>query len=107
MSAEVIRSFLSRIRKNDFAFPGCWPKQSDYSDDYPCWRFLGSLLIVPRAEMRRLVECFTAMTRLYIRTTHNVCWEVNLLARIEPYLQKSNFRWYAADHNASQFGNYS
>ena len=106
MSAEVIRSFLNRVRKNDFAFPGCWPKQADYSDDYPAWRFLGSLLIVPRAEMRRLVECFIAVTRLYIRLKGNVSWEVNTLARTEPYLQKCNFRWYEADHNASQMANY-
>ena len=106
MSAEVIRSFLSRIRKNDFAFPGCWPFAKDFSDQTPCWRFLGSLLIVPRAEMRRLSECFTAMTRLHIRLMKNVPWEVNTLARIEPYLDKSNFRWYEADHNASQMANY-
>jgi hypothetical protein len=106
MTAEVIRDFLSRIRKNDFAIPGCWPRAAEYDDNVPCWRFLGSLMIVPRAEMRRLAECFISMTRLYIRLMKNVTWEVNTLARIEPYLDKSNFRWYEADHNATQFTRY-
>ena len=106
VNAEVIRDFLSRIRKNDFAFPGCWPEDPDVWDDYPCWRFCGSLLIVPRKEMRRLVECFLALTRLYIRTMGKVTWEVNTLARVEPFLKKTNFRWYEADHNATQFTRY-
>ena len=109
MSAEIIRDFLHRVRKNDFAIPGCWPPLlagDPISDDYPCWRFLGSLLIVPREEMRRLTECVYAMTRLHIRMMKKVTFEVNTLARVEPFLKKSNFRWYEADHNASMFTRY-
>jgi hypothetical protein len=106
ITAEVIRDFLARLRKNDFAFPGCWPRADEYDEQFPCWRFCGSLLIVPRGEMRRLTDCFLSMTRLYIRMMKNVTWEVNTLARIEPYLDKSNFRHYQADHNATQFTHY-
>lgn len=107
MSAEVIRSFLRRVRKNDFAFPGCWPATLDpISDEYPSWRFLGSLMVVPRGEIRRLVECMQAMTRLYIRTMKKVPFEVSMMARIEPLLKKTNFRWFLANHDASQFSNY-
>lgn len=106
LNAEIIRSFLARIRRRDFAFPGCWPANKDPIDQYPSWRFLGSLLIVPREEIRRLYEVFTAMTRLYIRTMGTVTWEVNQFARIEPFLVKGGLRWYEADHNATQFTRY-
>jgi hypothetical protein len=107
MNADEIRDFLHRVRKNDFAFPGCWPENPDaISDDYPNWRFLGSLMIVPRKEMRRLVECVYALTRLRVRTMKNVTFEVNTLRYVEPFLKKTNFRWYEADHNASMFTRY-
>lgn len=106
MTNEVVRDFLARVKKNDFAIPGCWAEQQEVSDQYPCWRFCGGLMVVPRGEIRRLVECMQAMTRLYIRLIKNVTWEVNTMARIEPMLKKSNFRWYMADHNASMFARY-
>jgi hypothetical protein len=107
MNAEVIRAFLHRVRRDDFTFPGCWPATVDpVSDDYPSWRFLGSLMVVPRKDMRCLVECMQAMTKIYIRVMKQVPFEVNMMARVEPLLKKTGFRWYAADHNASQFGSY-
>jgi hypothetical protein len=107
ITVEVIRNFLHSIRKHDLALPGCWPPNLDPIDEYPNWRFLGSLIIVPREEMRRLCECFYAMTRLYIRLQKKVSFEINSLARIEPLLKKGNLRWYLANHDASQFVNYS
>jgi hypothetical protein len=107
LNAENVRSFLRRIRKDDFAFPGCWPATREpISDDYPSWRFLGSLMIVPREHMRRLVECTYAMTRLHVRLMKKVTFEVNTMVRVEPYLNGTGFRWYEADHNASMLENY-
>jgi hypothetical protein len=56
--------------------------------------------------MRRLSECVYAMARLHVRMMKKVTFEVNTLARVEPFLKKSNFRWYEADHNASMFTRY-
>lgn len=107
MDAENIRRFLERIRKHDFALPGCWPPNSDPIDAYPNWRFLGSLLVVPREDIPRLVSVTKAMARLYIRLMKNVTWEVNTLARSEDYFKSSpNYRWYEADHNASMLTRY-
>lgn len=107
IGAEVIRPFLARVRKNDWAFPGCWPPNSEPIDQYPSWRFLGSLLIVPRNDIPRLLSVVKAMARLYTRMMKNVTWEVNTLARAESYfLKASTFRWYEADHNATQFTRY-
>ena len=107
VDASVIRPFLARVRKQDWAFPGCWPPNSDPIDQYPSWRFLGSLLIVPRNDIPRLVSCVKAMARLYTRTMKNVTWEVNTLARAESFFLKgSSFRQYMADHNATQFTRY-
>jgi hypothetical protein len=106
-NAENVRSFLHRIRKDDFAFPGCWPRTQDpISNEYPSWRFLGSLMIVPREHMRRLVECSYAMARLHIRLMKKVPFEVTTMANVERFLDGTNFRWYEADHNASMLENY-
>jgi hypothetical protein len=106
MSAEVIREFLKRIRKNDFQMPGCWAPTPDPMAEYPCWRFLGSLMIVPRADAPRLLQLVQAYTRTYVRAMKFVPFEVNVLASIEPMLAKVGLKWYVADHNASQFANY-
>lgn len=106
MNAEVIRGFLSRVRKDDFAFPGCWPPNDEPIDEYPSWRFLGSLMIVPRVNMKQLFECMQASTRLYVHIMGKVTFEVNMMARVEPLLRRTPFRWYEANHDGSQFGNY-
>ena len=107
VGGDVIQPFLQKIRRNDFALPGCWEQMiSDPSDDYPCWRFCGSLMIVPRADVHRMFQLIQAMTRLYVRSMKRVSWEVNMLARIEPMIAKAGLRWYKADHNALQFTRY-
>jgi hypothetical protein len=107
INAENVRSFLRKVRRNDFAIPGCWePAFPDPRDDYPCWRFCGSLMIVPRADTHRMFQLIQAITRTYIRAMHKVTWEVNTLARVEPFLRKVGLRWYSADHNALQLTRY-
>jgi hypothetical protein len=106
ITTEVVQDFLKRIKKNDFAMPGCWPPVDDPLDEYPCWRFCGSLMIVPRTDTYRMLELMQALTRLYIRSMKQVTFEVNMLARAEKLLKKAGLRWYQADHNAKQFANY-
>ena len=102
----VIGDFLRRIRKNDFALPGCWDPTPDPNDAYPCWRFCGSLMVVPRADTHRMFQLAGALVRTYVRSVKRVTWEVNTLARLEPWLKKFGLRWYSADHNATQFTHY-
>ena len=106
ITGEIVQDFLRKIRKNDFAMPGCWTPTPDPMDAFPCWRFCGSLMIVPRADTHRMLELVQAVTRLYVRSMKKVTWEVNTLARCEPMLQKAGLRWYQADHNATQFTHY-
>lgn len=106
-NGDDLQSFLRRIRRNDFAIPGCWEQMiKDPVDSYPCWRFCGSVMVVPRQDTHRMFELVQSMTRLYVRAMKNVTWEVNTLARCEPFLKKVGLRWYPADHNVTQFTRY-
>lgn len=106
MNADDLQAFLKRIRRNDFAMAGCWGPTPDPMDEYPCWRFLGSSMIVPRADTHRMFELVQAMTRTYVRAMKKVTFEINTLARIEPMLKKVGLRWFEADHNVTQFTRY-
>jgi hypothetical protein len=105
MNGDYLTSFLDRIVKNDFAIPGCWPKCE--IDDYnsPCWRFCGTVLIVPRRDIDNLTRAFKAVTRTFIRATKQVSFEVNMLALVEQ-TNIPNLRWYEADHNPRLFTGY-
>jgi hypothetical protein len=104
LSVGVIEQFLRNIRKNDFAIPGCWPKdQLVISNLAPCWRFCGAVLVVPRAHLLTLYNAARRDVIEQLATTRNVSWEVNTLAHIESGLP---IRWYQADHDGSMFRNY-
>ena len=105
MDGNYLTSFLDRIVKNDFAIPGCWPPCELDDFENPCWRFCGSLLIVPRGDIQNLTKAFKAVTRIFIRSMKKVSFEVNMLALVEQ-THIPNLRWYAADHNASMFTHY-
>lgn len=106
-NADSLQAFLKRIRKNDFALPGCWAPVPDPMPEYPCWRFCGSLMIVPRHAIKPLDEIFKAATRTFVRATKKVTFEVNMLATCESMLKKAaGLRWYPADHNISMLENY-
>lgn len=104
MNGDYLTSFLDRVKKNDFAIPGCWPK-GEVQTDTPCWRFCGGLIIVPRADIPNLSLAFKAMTRTFIRTMKKVSFEVNMLALVEQ-TGIPNLRWYEADHNPTMFTHY-
>lgn len=102
---DLLTEFLRRVRKNDLAIPGCWEKK-EVVDYYPCWRFCGTLFIVPREDIVPLNKAFKAVTRLYVRAMRNVTWEVNDLARMELAHVGPPIRWYDADHNARMLTGY-
>ena len=104
MNGDYLTAFLDKIVKNDFAIPGCWPI-GEVPTDNPCWRFCGSLLIVPRKDIDPLTKTFKAVTRTFIRSMKKVSFEVNMLALVEQ-TNIPNLRWYEADHNVTMFTNY-
>lgn len=102
VTPDVVNEFLTRVQPGDFAIPGCWDI-TPVNDDFPCWRFCGGLMVVPRDQVFALRDAVVEAVESLIRTKHNVSWEVNTLARIEPLLP---IRWYAGDHNETMFTHY-
>jgi hypothetical protein len=108
VTGRIIEEFLQRAEnERTIAFPGCWEKGTfKYDDAWPCWRWCGGTIIVPREYVDRLN---TAMKHEYIRwlnETGNISWEVNTLARVEHLEPDLPFWFYKADHNASMFTNF-
>ena len=106
VTADVINSFLEKVKEDDFAIPGCWPADRPIMDDTPHWRFCGGLLVVPRQYLRRFSREFQDRTMRNVNLKRNVTWEVNDLARLEKY-GTLPIRWYQADHNETMFTGYS
>jgi hypothetical protein len=105
VTAAVIEDFMRRLDAKTIAIPGCWDQYPVVTDEYPCWRFCGGVLVVPREFLMAFVGCFKAEAMRHTAETRNLSWEVNTLARLE---QKTRLpiRWYKADHNSSMVENY-
>lgn len=106
VTGPVIRDFLNRARDEQaIAIPGCWDRDYTYDDKWPCWRFCGGVIVVPRDQV---VDFDTAMKREYVSwldRTGNLSWEINTLARVEKNYQLPIWH-YKADHDASMFTAY-
>jgi hypothetical protein len=97
---------MAAIQPNDFAIPGCWEKGSFLiSDFFPCWRFCGTLMVVPKDKIMALYRATKQTILKHITQQNNVPWEVNTLAEAEDAGLISP-RWYKADHNETMFTNY-
>jgi hypothetical protein len=108
VTVDIIREFVQRAANEQaIVVPGCWDKgEFEYRDDYPCWRFCGGVMIVPRDYA---YQFHIAMRNEYIRwlnVTGNISWEVNTLARLEKRDLAMPLWWYKADHDSSIFTNY-
>lgn len=106
VTPEVVNEFLPKVAKDDFAIPGAWDRPEVVEMQYPCWRFLGSLWIVPKQYVAPLSMAFKKTAKKIMNDTRRISWEVNTLARIEK-LNKLPIRWYAGDHNETQFTHYT
>jgi hypothetical protein len=105
VTPAVIQKFLEAVELDDFAIPGCWEREGLVIDDLsPCWRFCGSLFIVPKNKVHELYRGVKRTLFAHLNKTHNVPWEVNTLALAEPSLPP--IRWYRANHDKSMFENY-
>jgi hypothetical protein len=102
---QAITEFIHSLDDKHIYAPGCWDKPLAVESSYPCWRFCGSVLAVPRT----LVDAFhfecRARCSQHILATKNVEWEVNSWARVEAGKRKLPFKWYKADHDVSMFTN--
>lgn len=99
---QMIYEFMEKVDDKSIYAPGCWDKPEVIESAYPCWRFCGSVISVPR----KLVDQFDYETRVaarqHISKTKNVEWEVNTWARVEARTRLP-FSVYKADHNATLF----
>lgn len=104
VTPEVIHEFLQRVQADDLAIPGCWRRENAILNDFfPCWRFCGGVMVVPRKQVHKLYKTIKRTVTQHIERTGNVTWEVNTLAEAEAQLP---IRWYQADHNETMFTGY-
>lgn len=101
---QAIYEFMEKLDDKAIYVPGCLPKPDAVEASYPCWRFCGSVIAVPRRMVDQLDFACRVAARQHVSSTKNVEWEVNTWARVE---QKTRlpFRWYQADHDVSMFNN--
>ena len=104
VTAAVINECLDRIKPDDLAIPGCWPV-GEINDAFPCWRFCGGFMVVPREAVQPLKNLIQAVVMLHVNVTKRITFEVNSLARAEQ-TGKVPIRWYQADHNETMFTGY-
>lgn len=101
---QAIYEFMEKLDDKAIYAPGCWDKPEVIESAYPCWRFCGSVLAVPRKLVDTLDFQVRRQALYHITHTKNVEWEVNTWARVESR-SRLPFHWYKADHDVSMFTN--
>ena len=108
MSETVIRGFMLRVANSaltQIALPGCWPTNIEVSTRVPCWRFCGTVAIVPRALVRAFDIGVRVVAMEQLIRERFATWEVNTWARLERLVPQV-FHWYEANHDATLFRNF-
>ena len=108
VTAPAIADFLGRVAQvNDqnIYIPGCWGPDYDRTDTSPCWRFCGSVLIMPRSQAPLFDKENKIKTLKNLKKSRMVTWEINDWARLERYTHLP-IKWYKADHNDTMFTNF-
>lgn len=106
ITSEAIYNFMENVRDDAIYAPGCWKSPEAVESSYPCWRFCGSVLAVPKLMVGPLHLACMQKAHQHIRATNNVEWEINTWARVEKWHKsKLPWRWYKADHDVTQFTN--
>lgn len=102
---QAIYEFMEKLDDRAIYAPGCW-QESVVESVFPCWRFCGSVLAVPRVHVDKLDYQCRVTARQHISKTRNVEWEVNTWARVEQGRGRHlPIHWYKADHDVSMFNN--
>jgi hypothetical protein len=108
VTVPVIHDFLDQVRPDDLAIPGCWEKdQAVLTEFFPCWRFCGGVMVVPRNRVHKLYKAVKRTVYEHMEAKRNAYWEVNTLAEAEQRGLLPPTRWYYADHNETMFTNYA
>lgn len=102
---QSIYEFCQRLDDKAIYAPGCWHKPQVVETAYPCWRFCGSVLAVPRTLVDTLDFACRVEARHHLIKTQTLDWEVNTWARVEQSKRQLPWHWYKADHNVSMFDN--
>ncbi len=76
------------------------------SDHFPCWRFCGGVIVVPRTLVHKLYKAIKGTALDHVDKHKNVTWEVNTMAEAERNGRLPKVRWYAADHDHTMFTQY-
>lgn len=96
---EYLRA-ISRVKSDKIITPRGNQEilsERSFPPHQPCWRFLGTLLVIPQELVAPFVEEFTKDLDSVL-STGVITWEVNVLA----YLERRKPEWftgYPADHN--------
>ena len=109
VTTDVIWDFLQVVDKSpgELALPGCWQKENVMlTDDFPCWRFCGGVMVVPRQLVHKFYKAVKGTALDHVDKTKNVTWDVNTLAEAEQTNRLPKVRWYQADHNETMFTGY-
>ena len=99
---QAIYEFMEKLDDKAIYAPGCWGKPDAVEAAYPCWRFCGSVIAVPRKLVDQFDYGVRVAARQHVSATKNVEWEVNTWARVEAKT-KLPIHWYKADHDGSLF----
>lgn len=103
MTNQALYEFMEKLDDRAIYAPGCW-NPAPVESAFPCWRFCGSVLAVPRKYVDALDYACRVEARQHVYKTKNVEWEVNTWARVEQR-RKLPFHWYKADHDVSMLTN--
>jgi hypothetical protein len=109
VTSQIIDAFLERADSEQaIAIPGCWGKDDyEYRDDWPCWRFCGGVMVVPRKFIGPFNVAMKSEYVRWLKQTNNVSWEVNTLARLEQEDPDFPVWWYGpCDHDQTMFTKY-
>lgn len=103
-SEGAIVDLMGRVSDKQIAIPGIYP-HGPINDYVACWRFCGSMMVVPRNQIPVLDGAIKSEYMRNIEAESNVTWDVNIWAHVEDRFP-GLIQWYAAGHNGSMVTNY-
>jgi hypothetical protein len=107
MNEDVLVRFMSLLETKDYdavSLPGCWPK-GPINDSEAHWRFCGSCWVSPARYVRDVYKMVKLVASTRALLTGKLSWDMNTMAYVE-LLDVLPIRWYAANHDETQFLNY-
>ena len=107
ITAEVLQDFMAKVAASGYdaiSLPGCWPK-TPIDDSIAHWRFVGSAWVCPKKYVAPLADAIREVVTLRTHMTYKLSMDMNSMAYVE-LLDILPIRWYAANHDETQFTNF-